>query len=197
MVSNCDEFKNSNSNQYTMKLSIPLTNKIVSLTTSTSTNTQRQILSCNDENKDIYKYIAIISSSIDGLLIIALLVYILKSRNNDINYFIKVKKIMSNYRSFIQKINNDFDCLDFQQLHVNSFEEMLEIRDTILKPILMYENEDKTASRFYIPADNNLVYVFEIKVEPKIIETLEQLNEELNTSTLRKYKYSSKRRSFK
>jgi hypothetical protein len=48
---------------------------------------------------------------------------------------------------------------------VNKFEEMLEIRDTIQAPILMYENEDHTCAKFMIPTDSKLLYVYEIKVE--------------------------------
>ena len=42
---------------------------------------------------------------------------------------------------------------------------MLEIRDTIQAPILMYENEEKTCTKFLIPTDSKLLYVYEIKVE--------------------------------
>ena len=42
---------------------------------------------------------------------------------------------------------------------------MLELRDTIKEPILMFENEDKTRTVFVIPAKDNLLYSYEIKVE--------------------------------
>lgn len=42
---------------------------------------------------------------------------------------------------------------------------MLEIRDTIQMPILMYENDDRTCTSFMIPASQNFLYIFEIKVE--------------------------------
>ena len=64
---------------------------------------------------------------------------------------------------------------------------MLEIRDTILKPILMYENDDQTCTRFYIPTETNLVYVHEIKIEiseiyfsTKEVDSLVKISEDKN-----------------
>ena len=42
---------------------------------------------------------------------------------------------------------------------------MLEIRDTIQAPILMYENDDKTCAKFMIPTDSKLLYLYEIKID--------------------------------
>ena len=50
------------------------------------------------------------------------------------------------------------------QIVVDAFDEMLEIRDTIQAPILMFENEDKTCAKFMIPTDSKLLYLYEIKV---------------------------------
>jgi hypothetical protein len=48
---------------------------------------------------------------------------------------------------------------------VDTFDEMLEIRDTIQAPILMHENADKTCAKFIIPTDSKLLYLFQIKIE--------------------------------
>jgi hypothetical protein len=53
----------------------------------------------------------------------------------------------------------------YQLLVMDSFMDLLEIRDTIQSPILMYENEDQTCTTFMIPTNTKLLYVFEIKVE--------------------------------
>ena len=42
---------------------------------------------------------------------------------------------------------------------------MLGIRDTIQSPILMTENRDETMTRFLIPTNTKILYVFEIKVD--------------------------------
>lgn len=87
------------------------------------------------------------------------------TRNTHINYAIKIKKIVNAYKSFIQKINNSFDKTGYQVLYLNTFREMLEIRDTISSPILMSENQDNTLTEFVIPTANNILYVLEIKIE--------------------------------
>ena len=48
---------------------------------------------------------------------------------------------------------------------LDTFVDMLTIRDTIQSPILMYENEDQTMTRFFIPTNTKMLYVYEIKVE--------------------------------
>jgi hypothetical protein len=45
------------------------------------------------------------------------------------------------------------------------FMDMLELRDTLQSPILMNENEDKTCTRFIIPTNTKILYVYEIKVD--------------------------------
>jgi len=49
-------------------------------------------------------------------------------------------------------------------LHVASFEALLEIRDTLQMPILMYENGDKTCAQFLLPTDTELCYAYKISV---------------------------------
>jgi hypothetical protein len=58
-----------------------------------------------------------------------------------------------------------FDTHGYQRILVDTFDEMLEIRDTIQAPILMFENEDKTCAKFIIPTDSKLLYLYEIKIE--------------------------------
>jgi putative N-acetylmannosamine-6-phosphate epimerase len=78
---------------------------------------------------------------------------------------LKVKRIVNSYKGFIQKINTPFNEAGYQVLYINTFNEMLEIRDTLQLPILMYENEDRTRSVFMIPTSTELLYVFDIKVD--------------------------------
>ena len=91
--------------------------------------------------------------------------YVLLTRNDDIDYANKVAKLVRNYKSYIQKIKNEFDTLGYQILHIDTFNEMLEIRDTLQSPILMHENEDQTCTTFYIPTSTKIVYVHDIKID--------------------------------
>jgi hypothetical protein len=76
-----------------------------------------------------------------------------------------VKRLVASYRSFIQEITTPFHTEGYQLVYIKTFNEMLEVRDTIGSPLLMHANEDGTATSFVIPTNTGLLYVFEIRVE--------------------------------
>ena len=114
---------------------------------------------------EVFKTTAIVLGAIDALMIALLAAFIYLTRTPDITYTARVKKITSQYKSYIQKINNLFETRGYQIIMVDTFDEMLEIRDTIQAPILMHENEDKTCCKFMIPTDSKLLYTYLISVE--------------------------------
>lgn len=164
---NCETFEENSSNDYLLTLRVPLTEKTVEIKMiSTVPEEESRVLACsNAVNTVIFLNTSTASLVLAIILAVVLIFYVFKTRNHDINYAIKVKRIVSAYRSFIQQINNGFDLRRYQVVLVNSFTEMLGIRDTIGAPVLMHENEDKTRTQFYIPTATDLLYVFEIKVE--------------------------------
>ncbi|MBQ3041559.1 MAG: hypothetical protein IJD42_08195 [Clostridia bacterium] len=167
VAGNGTSFKKNNDNSYFISLNIPLATQTTKVTTMTSINSGvgKTLAYNNNVNQNIFKFSAVISSILEVIVITVLIIFVYKSRNYDINYTIKVKKILSSYKSYIQRIMNEIDTTDYQLLYVETFREMLEIRDTIGAPILMNENEDKTRSRFFILTNTKIVYLFEIKVE--------------------------------
>ena len=72
---------------------------------------------------------------------------------------IEIKKIINNYKSYIQKILNPFEYDAYKVITVATFKELLDIRDTVRSPILMYENEDQTCSTFVIPTNTRFFIV--------------------------------------
>jgi hypothetical protein len=62
-------------------------------------------------------------------------------------------------------MTNTFNEEGYQRVMIETFIEMLSIRDTLQSPILMFENKDKTKTTFIIPTDSKLLYVFELKVD--------------------------------
>lgn len=167
VLSVCDNFAENTKSDYTVTLNAPLTNKTLNIQmSSTVPDAESKILACDKANeKDLFMFGAIGFGGFDILLLITFILVIYLTRNRDINYTIKVKKLVSAYKSFIQKITNVFDETGYQLLCVDTFTEMLEIRDTIQSPILMSENEDKTCTRFIIPTNTKLLYVYEIKID--------------------------------
>ncbi len=163
-----EEFQNDkNSNSYIASVSIPLTTQTVEVKiTSAIPSEEQKILSYTTEKTaNVFRLIAVVFAVISALVALILFTFAYLSRNVDITYDIKVSKLVRNYKSFIQKIRNSFDVAGYQVLLVDTFEEMLEIRDTIQSPILMDENEDKTCTKFFIPTNTKLLYLYEIKVD--------------------------------
>ena len=174
-------FAEDSEGQYTISVKIPLNQAVLKpQVSSTIPAGIQQVLSNPNEGKRVIRVLAIVFGVLDAGALAYSAYYVLKTRDEHIDYGRKVQRIINNYKSFIQKINNAFDVAGYQVLKVDTFNEMLEIRDTLQLPILMHENEDKTRTVFMIPVDGRLLYTFEIKVDnfeklyaPAAAETVE------------------------
>ena len=167
VVGSSDSFEENTENLYRVALEVPLTKNTTSIQMSSSVPTgANKVLAVKDAvNGEIFKTLAVIALFIDLFLALVLVAFVFMTRNHDVNYSIKVQKIVSSYRSYIQKILGGFDTRGYQVLTVGSFVEMLGIRDTIQQPILMSENTDQTRAQFFIPTNTKILYLFEIKVD--------------------------------
>ena len=167
VLSDCDAFSGTSADTYSSELRIPLTTQTVNIEmTSSVPGAQEKMIACTrGAGSEAFKTTAIVLGIADALLIAFLAAFIYLTRTADITYTARVKKIVSQYKSYIQKIKNLFETNGYQVILVDTFDEMLEIRDTIQAPILMYENEDNTCAKFMIPTDSKLLYLYEIKVE--------------------------------
>lgn len=156
-----------NTSAYVSSIRIPLTSKTVEVSiTSDVASAEQRILSHTTEGAaNAFRVLAIVMLVISVLIGIAFVVYIYLSRNMDVTYEIKVSRILSAYKSFIQRLRSPFNTDGYQVLALTSFNEMLDIRDTVQSPILMYENEDKTCATFFIPTQSKTLYLYEIKVD--------------------------------
>lgn len=167
VISQCDEFETNNENNYSISLVVPLGEENFSITnTSSEPSGESKVLACKGMiSQKIFLVISIVCLVIALILGLILLAFVYFTKNEDINYANKIKKILNSYRSFIQQIDGEFDTEGYQIVPIKSFVEMLGIRDTIQSPVLMWENNDETMTQFLIPTATKLLYVFEIKVE--------------------------------
>lgn len=168
VLSTCSEFENSsNANNYFVSLNIPLVEENFSIfTTSSNTEGQTNVFACSGgTSQKILLSVTIVLAVIAVLQAIALTVFVFVTKNDDINYTNKVRKILSSYRSFIQQMDGQFDVTGYQVVPIKTFKEMLNIRDTLQAPILMFENLDQTVTEFVIPTTSEILYTFEIKVD--------------------------------
>ena len=167
VLSSCDEFEDSNANSYFVSLNVPLAEENFSIfSTSSTTEGESKVLACSGAvNQNVFLITAIVLLSIAVLQAAFLTVFVYITRNEDVNYTNKVRKLVSQYRSFIQQMDGEFDVEGYQIVPIKTFTEMLGIRDTIKSPILMFENLDQTMTEFIIPTNTKILYTFVIKVE--------------------------------
>ena len=64
-----------------------------------------------------------------------------------------------------QRIGSSYDIGTSQVIKIESFSDMLEIRDTLKQPILMLENKEKNGTFFIIPATNSIIYTYALRIE--------------------------------
>ncbi len=166
VVGSSEEFAQNSENVYEISLNIPLLKQTVNMVaSSTVPGPEQKILACDSPLTTVFKTAAIITGILGAVALAILIVYVIRTRDNHIDYARKVAKLLSSYKSYIQRINNPF-CFDgYQILHIATFQELLEIRDTLQIPVLMYENEDKTVSQFFIATTSGLMYLYVVCVE--------------------------------
>ena len=167
VLSDCTAFSGSSVDTYSSELRIPLTTKtvIIKMTSSVPEAEEKMMACTRGAGSEAFKTTAIVLGVFEVLLVLLLVAFIYLTRTPDITYTARVKKILSRYKSYIQKINNLFETHGYQLVMVDTFDEMLEIRDTIQAPILMYENEDKTCTKFMIPTDSKLLYMYTVSID--------------------------------
>ncbi len=176
VLGECEEFADDKSNNYTVEVNIPLLRQTVKFTTSSTVPTgEQKILACDSELKSVLCVLWRVLGVLSVLMCAWVFIFTVKTRDKHIDYARKVQKLLSNYKSYIHRIENMVSFDGYNVLKVVTFEELLEIGDKLQNPVLMYENEDKTHSSFFIAGCNNIVYLYEIAVEDdEAVETDEE-----------------------
>lgn len=167
MLSTCDQLEKSNENTYFADVRIPLNELTMDIncTTSAPESTSKVLAYRNTVNQEVFLLVGYIAVALALLQAIGLIAFMCLSRNEDVTYTVKVQRMLNAYSSYIQRMEGDFNDEGYQIIKIKSFNELLGIRDTLQSPILMTENRDQTMSRFLIPTDSKMLYVFEIKVD--------------------------------
>lgn len=165
-VGSCEDFENNQNEESVISLIIPLTTKTMGIDiTNDLVETKDNLLICKKDNYSmLYLIIALVMLSAAIFYIVVLSMYIIKNKTAKDIYDKELKKILNNYHSYIQKVNNQLDISKYEKLYVDNFVDMLEIRDTLQQPILMVENKLKTGVHFIIPSNTKILYIYTLKV---------------------------------
>ncbi len=155
-----------NTNESVVSIDIPLTTKTVAIDISSNIlQDNNNTIKCKSENNLFLIFTTIIMIIIEIIMIIKLLKYAINTRSVQNIYEQQLKKILNNYHSYIQKINNDFVFSDYQVLYVNEFTDLLEIRETISEPILMASDPNGKGTFFIVPSQTKILYVYSIRIK--------------------------------
>ena len=106
--------------------------------------------------------ICLILFCIDVMFIFRFVQFHLNSRSVRDIYDEQLRKILSNYHSYIQKISNEFEFTGYQVLYVDQFTDLLEIRETISEPILMTSDPHNKATFFIVPSNTKILWIIVI-----------------------------------
>ena len=167
IIGSCEDFAENKAKESVMSLSIPLTTKTMAIDLSDNLIiSDNNVMQCKSvyTNNFIFIILGTLFALIDLCLIILTFKYIIETRTAEDMYERELKKILNNYGSYIQTLSNDFNFNEYQMLKLDTFTDMLEIRDTIRQPILMKQNPDKTGAYFVIPSNTKILYVYRLKV---------------------------------
>ena len=147
-----------------MTLTIPLTTKTVDISIGQNViQDEGKILSKKSEySEENLKYLLILGIivGIAGILVfIKFIKYLFETRSAETMYDQQLKMILFNYKNYIQQTNNKINEKDYKVIKINTFNEMIGLRDTIQSPILMYtvENERKT---YFMIINDGLLYTY-------------------------------------
>lgn len=167
LLSSNKQFAAENRNEYTSSLNIPLAEDSFAIyTTASSPDNEVKVLEYQSiANREVFSVTAVVSLVLAALLALVLFIFMNLTRNEDITYAVKIRRILRAYGSYIQRIEGEFDREGYQVVIIKTIVELLGIRDTIQSPILVSENHDETMTQFLIPTNTKLLYVFEIKVD--------------------------------
>ena len=158
-------FQRNTDDEYLVSLDIPLTTKTVGIDLNTNLiGCEDELITCETNKMQWIKYVVIILVLFEINYISKLCKYMSKHRKPEDIYKLELNKILSNYGSYIQKINNSFNMEKYELIMVDKFSDILEIRDTIQEPILMFEISEKLKTYFMIPSRNQILYTYELSV---------------------------------
>lgn len=159
-----DDLNQSNKINQTpvVSLNIPLTRKTIEIDIESNLVNENDINVCKTINNEKFLLGGIVLFFIDICLVVKLIIFIKDTKNEKAIYNMRLKKIMSNYGSYVQKVKNELKFDGYQILEIKSFEDLLQVREVINKPIFMVEKSLAMETYFFISSEN-YVYIYELK----------------------------------
>lgn len=184
-VINQDTKERINKETNVMKITIPLDTKTVEISVNENIKDYNgEIIIEENTNKDTQKYLYFgITMLLCGLVVLVLLVrYVSKTRSAEKMYERELNKILFDYKSYVQKINTTIDYDAYKIIKVDTFIELLQMREELQAPILMYTEKSNLKTIFMMIKDDILfTYTISSKaIRNKLIEESKKRKSEKN-----------------
>ena len=168
-----------------MTLNIPLTTRTVDISLGTNViEDEGQILlrKSEYENLTYLLIIGIVLLLIGIWIFIKFIKYVLDTRSAETMYKQELKRILFNYKAYIQTVNEEIDASNYKTIEINTFNEILSMRDTLQSPILMYTDEAEERTKFMI-INNDMLFVYilgakEIRNDLRAKNAIKVMNQE-------------------
>ena len=162
---NTIDFSRLNNSKAT-SVTIPLTTKTMNVDISgTALNTDDNKIVVKPEKNYIYVLVlGIVFIVVSITIYLMISYYIKKSKTVKDIYEDRIKKITLAYDSYIQRISGDYPIGASQICKVSTFQDMIEIKESSEKPLLMLENKEKTGTFFLIPVGEGVIYTYAIRI---------------------------------
>lgn len=145
-------------------LEIPLTTQTVAIEMSSNkinNNGNYNLFIKNDNANSALLIFAILFLVIDIIAIIILIKYYYNTKTDENVFSDKLRSILYGYKGYIQKIEStEFNFNEYQSIYLDSFKDLIEIRDTLQEPILMLENKKSFEVHFFILSQTKVIYIF-------------------------------------
>ena len=150
-----------------IKIEIPLSERTMAntaLTIKDIPKEDKQVLKKAEYSIDCSKYLLyfIVAAFLSIVCIIRLLVLLFSVRSKKSNYDKFIKKVLKTYDRLIVETTTAPNFESEQIVKIYKFEELLDVRDNIKKPILYYIVAEHEKSYFFIN-DDTILYVLTVK----------------------------------
>ena len=144
-------------------ITIPLTKVTYNISKyQVSNNSREYVVEAQLILKNIFLVITIVAAFVLLLSIFCLLKFIIDTKNKATEYQKKLNQILSTYDRVIISLKDSNALVNSENIYkVNSFLELLDVRDTINKPIL-YHKVNSIKTEFYVQ-DVDAVYKYTMK----------------------------------
>lgn len=158
-----------------MRITMPLNTKTVEVLVNENVkNTEGKIIIPGEEETDSKKYliVSLVTLGIGAISLICLLRYIAKTRSAEKMYEKELNKIIFDYKSYVQKIAEPLDYKAYKIVKIGSFMELLQMKEEVQSPILMYTEKEQMKTIFSMIKDDILfTYILSsTSIRKKLIE---------------------------